>query len=151
MTTEERSELRAFYCKEYRIRTGVALKCMEQGKIQPSRCKSICRKNVLQIAAEYIEIPVQQITSKSRKTDLVDARRMIAGVMRIYKITFEEIAQILGDKDHTTVGYSLQKLKDYCKVDRTYRAKYKAFSDHCKQEILRLYQENRANKITQQQ
>jgi Bacterial dnaA protein helix-turn-helix len=148
MIAEDRKQLREFLCKEYKLKTGIGLRCIEQTGIRPSRAKVACRMNIVRIASEYTEVPVDQIMSRSRKRDLVDIRRMIIAVMRIHKIIYEEIAMVIGGHDHSNIVTALQVHKDYCRSDKEYRERYREFLDYCKQEILRVHQENKPVRIT---
>lgn len=152
MNEQDRRELREFYCKEYQLKTGVRLECIEQTGVRPCRCKVACRMNILQIASEYSGIPVEAIVSRSRKSELADIRRMIAGVMRIHQISMTEIGALFNMNDHSNVSIMMGVHRDYCKVDKEYREKYNEFKDYCKKEILRIHQEgvHSKTKITRQ-
>lgn len=150
MTDTERKQLRDFYCKEYKVKTGIALRCIETTGIRPGRAKTACRMNIVRLASEFTQIPVDKIVSRSRKTELVDVRRMIIAVMRVHKIIYEEIALIVGGHDHSNIVTSLQVHKDYCRTDKDYRERYREFLEYCKQEILRIHQESKPVRITQE-
>ena len=84
-TEAERKALRQFLEKDYKTKTGIAMRCIEQNGIRPNRCKVACRMNIVSIASDYTGIPVHLIASKNRKSELVDVRRMIMAVMKFIK------------------------------------------------------------------
>lgn len=67
-----------------------------------------------QIASEVIKVTkvsMNDVISKSRKTDLVTSRQLISFFVRkLTKITYSEIGERLGGRDHTTIIANIDRI-----------------------------------------
>ncbi len=105
------------------LNTILAFKEINQKTINLINVKSLIKNNtkpktqmnhkeVIRKICEYYEIDQQLITTKSRKSNIVETRQMIMYVLReMMDIPFSSIGQTLGGKDHTTVMHACEKVK----------------------------------------
>lgn len=69
-------------------------------------------KRIIKIIAEFYEIPVKKILSRSRKSEVVRARHVIMYFFREeFGRSYPEIARRIGGRDHTTAIYAYGKIK----------------------------------------
>lgn len=75
----------------------------------------VARLDFDQIANEVIKVtkvPIEEVKSRSRRTDLVTTRQLIAFfVRRLTKISYSEIGSNLGGRDHTTIMANIDRIK----------------------------------------
>jgi len=65
---------------------------------------------IMYIVSEVLGVTLEEITSKSRRFDIVMARCMICYFTRKYtKMTLSEIGVALGGRDHSTVIYQIDQ------------------------------------------
>lgn len=79
-----------------------------------------------QLVIETIEniLKVYDITAKSRKRDIVDARRLAYTVFRDeYSYTYQRIAKLFNN-DHATIIHGYKSAKDLLEVDKEFRHNY---------------------------
>ena len=74
---------------------------------------------ILTIVSETCGVTAEQVVSRMRDRDIVDARKIFSAVMKKKKkYALERIGKIIGDRDHTTIRHevieydSLYKLED---------------------------------------
>lgn len=71
-----------------------------------------------------LNIPVGRIIGNGRNKELVEVRHFIADILfHNYKLTKVQIGKLLGNRDHSTVINSIQKIQQWC-FDLEYRNKY---------------------------
>lgn len=139
---KEKKELRDFYIKDYRIKTGIKLTVVEDNGVRPNRCVGVCKKHIMDICSGYTKIPIEEILKESRKAKVVEIRRMIMATMKYYRLGVVEIGVIL-NKDHTTVLDALEVHKNYCKTDIQYKERWEMFLKYCKEQIQLIKIENK--------
>lgn len=71
------------------------------------------------------------VNSKSRKRDMVDARHMVARLLKDTGTTLSQIGLLLGGRDHTTVLNSLQVHEDLYETSSIYRNHYEHLKQLC--------------------
>jgi len=97
--------------------------------------KNIAYKNDLQIkhppqfviytVCQYFDITEKEVMAKSRRQDLVNCRRFIMRMLKDHSgLTLKSIGKYTGDKDHTTVIHSMQKLSDLMETEEGMRYHY---------------------------
>jgi len=64
-------------------------------------------KTVIQQTCIEFGVTKKQLTDKSRRAEIVDARQACAIVLREMGFTYKYIAKLLGRKDHTTIIHLL--------------------------------------------
>jgi len=64
------------------------------------------------------------ILTKSRKSDIVDARRLYCGLLRnVFGLTFQEIGDIL-NKNHATIVHSIKVHDNFVRILKSYKKNY---------------------------
>lgn len=75
--------------------------------------QEITASQVLTATAEYFEVSVDDLQSKSRSRTLVNARQIAMYLLReLTDMSLPRIGQELGGRDHTTVMYAYRKIHD---------------------------------------
>lgn len=80
---------------------------------------------------EYLHLTKDQLLSQSRKRELVEARQIAMAFIRFTnpKVSLKEIGTMFGDRDHSTVIYSVQNYEALYKRDKRFRSKVNAIKD----------------------
>lgn len=93
--------------------------------IKPSkkfRDYSVKPEVILNVIAETFGLTTKDITSKSRKIELSEARHMFCGIARNhYKYQFKKIGQLMGDRHHTTAINSVYVFNNRYEVEEGYK------------------------------
>jgi len=85
-------------------------KLIEGGQIHSQRTINI--DTILNIVADYFHIKKEDLLSKSRKKDISVPRQIAMYLIREeLKLTFPNIGEAFGGKDHSTVMHSCNKIK----------------------------------------
>ncbi len=67
---------------------------------------------ILKTVADFFSIPLSDLTKRSRKKDIVKPRQIAMYLLREeIKLSFPEIGQKLGGRDHSTVIHACEKMK----------------------------------------
>ena len=81
-------------------------------QISPST-KDMSPDKVLQRVAEYYKIDPDELRKKTRKKDIVHPRQVLMYILREdYDVSFLNIGNLLGGRDHSTVIHSYEKIKE---------------------------------------
>ncbi len=73
--------------------------------------KNITAGDIIRIVAEFFEIPMTEMTNKSRKQEIVEPRQIAMFLMRdILKLSYPHIGEKLGKRDHTTAIHACEKI-----------------------------------------
>ena len=71
---------------------------------------------------DYFTIPVEQVKSKTRKREIVQARQISMFLAKAFtKNSLKTIGEHFGGRDHTTVIHSCQTVKDLMDTDSLFR------------------------------
>ncbi|QDU53823.1 DnaA/Hda family protein [Aeoliella mucimassa] len=69
-------------------------------------------RDIVRLVARYHEIPLKQLTSASRRAAVVSARATAIYLARtLTSSSYEQIGQILGGRDHTTIMHNFRKVE----------------------------------------
>ena len=98
-------------------------------------------KKVFRYTARFLNIPVDEVLSKSRKRRLVDARRYAIMVCCQRGMPHSLIAEQIG-LDRTTIIHHDNAMRDLMEVDREIREKYYEIEDFVLTTINGLYKED---------
>lgn len=93
--------------------------------------------NIIKLAkkeiADYYRVSIQDLDSDSRKKDVVYARQMLMYILRNdYVVPLQVIGDNLGSRDHTTIGYGVDKVASILKTDELIAQDYKKISQKIK-------------------
>lgn len=90
--------------------------------------------SVSSVVCEFYEIEPANLSSKDRQQKYVDARGMVAVIIREImkeKASLTWIGNKMGGRDHSTVIHYINKHEDLVKYDRYYRDDYTYLYDKC--------------------
>ncbi|MFH0987424.1 MAG: chromosomal replication initiator protein DnaA [Patescibacteria group bacterium] len=80
--------------------------------------KRISPNKIIENVCDFYNVTRKEILSKSRKKELVSPRQIIMHFLREeLALSLPSIGVKLGNKDHTTVGYSCEKVEEKLKKD----------------------------------
>jgi chromosomal replication initiator protein len=80
--------------------------------ISTNREKNLEPKQIISSVADFFEVDKKEITSRSRKKKLIKPRQVAIYLMRKHtKMSFPEIGQTIGGRDHSTVIYACEKIE----------------------------------------
>jgi chromosomal replication initiator protein len=83
---------------------------------RPKKMASI--KEVIKTIADFYNIPEEDILNKNRRKEVVRPRQITMYILReIFNISYPTIGDKMGGKDHTTIMYSCEKIKNAMKID----------------------------------
>lgn len=75
--------------------------------------------NIKALVSSYFRIPVEDLVSSSRKTQIVYARNIAYYLIRHkYKTPLKKIGESFGKRDHATVAHGIEKIKTQLKTDQ---------------------------------
>ena len=81
--------------------------------IDPDRQNVITPDMILRVVCEHYDVRASNIISRKKNASLVIPRQVIMYICREYTdATLENIAKLLGKKDHSTVMYGVDKIKN---------------------------------------
>ncbi len=80
--------------------------------------KDLTPEKIINSVAEFFDLKPEDIKGKSRKKKLVRCRAIAGFLVREeLKLSYPEIGQHLGGRDHSTIIYALEKIKKELEVD----------------------------------
>lgn len=82
-------------------------------------------RRTLESVSRATNIMISDITKKSRKRELVEARQMCYSILKSNtRMSLVDIGLIFGGKDHTSIIHGLQTHNDLLKTDKKYKESY---------------------------
>jgi len=85
----------------------------------------ITPENIMKIVAESCGVTTEQILSKVRKREIVDARHIFCKILRNeFGYPYVKIGEIVNGRDHTTAIHSVTTCNDRCKTEEGYKEHY---------------------------
>src|SRR3989338_6358985 len=88
--------------------------------------KVITPKEVIQCVANFYDIPAKNLLEKTRRKEIVRARQIAMYILREdFNASLPFIGQEFGGKDHTTVLYACEKIKNEIKINERLREELK--------------------------
>ncbi|NCN53139.1 chromosomal replication initiator protein DnaA [Candidatus Wolfebacteria bacterium] len=92
--------------------------------------KNINPNQIIKVVAEYFEVPQVDITGRCRKKSIVEPRQICMYLLRdILGLSYPDIGQKLGKRDHTTAIYAFTKLSESINRDQDLNQKIIAIKD----------------------
>ena len=77
---------------------------------------------IIRKACEYLNLKESEVLSKSRKSEYVIARMIIVDLLLnqcSFKYSLTRIAEIMGKRDHSTIIYNREELRNWVTTDET--------------------------------
>jgi chromosomal replication initiator protein len=80
-------------------------------------------KDPFKIVSRLLNVPIDDIKSKSRKRELITARNLICYHYKTTRIdyTLEKIGHLIGNKDHATVLHGLKTYNNLYQTDKQFK------------------------------
>lgn len=86
--------------------------------------KNITSNQVVKAVADFYEIPQSDLISRSRKKGIIEPRQVTAFLLRdILDMSYPDIGDKLGKRDHTTIIYSYEKISQ--EINKNQKLNYK--------------------------
>ncbi|MDO5615884.1 MAG: chromosomal replication initiator protein DnaA, partial [Cruoricaptor ignavus] len=103
-------------------------------KIASTQKKVINIPYIQEVVCDYFSISREQLLSKSRKRDIALPRQLAMYFSKeLTNATFSKIGEEMGGKDHSTVMYACDTIKDISKMDKEVKKYVKELSERMKQ------------------
>ena len=84
--------------------------------------KEITVENIKKLVAEHFKLPIEKLQGKTRKRSIVIARQLSMYLAKNYTTSsLKNIGQNFGNRDHSTVIYSVQAVKDLMDTDLLFK------------------------------
>ena len=84
-------------------------------------------KQLVQKACDFLKVDIDYIKSNKKNSYLVDARRMLSGLLYYenkYRLTKKEIGHFMGNRCHSTIITQLNTLKTICETEIAFKQMY---------------------------
>lgn len=95
---------------------------IQKGNRPKKERKTFIISDILTITCEYYSIPIEKISTKTSKREVVQARYVSMFISReLTKEALETIGEKIGGKDHATVLHAIKTVKNLCETDTDYR------------------------------
>lgn len=90
--------------------------------VSPNAPEKITPQNIMDIVCDHYYISEEDIKSSKRNRELVHPRQIIMYLCRsMTNATYKEIAQFLGNRDHSTIMYGERNISDLIEKDEATR------------------------------
>jgi len=102
-------------------------------KIASNKRKVINIPYIQEVVCEYFGIKREELLSKTRKREIALPRQLAMYFSKEYtSATFTKIGEEMGGKDHSTVMYACETIKDISKIDKEIKKYVKELSEKLK-------------------
>ncbi len=103
-------------------------------KIASNKKKVINIPYIQEVVCDYFGIQREQLLSKTRKREIALPRQLAMYFSKEYtNATFSKIGEEMGGKDHSTVMYACETIKDVSKIDKEIKKYVKELTEKLKQ------------------
>lgn len=103
-------------------------------KIASTQKKVINIPYIQEVVCDYFNIKREDLLSKSRKREIALPRQLAMYFSKEYtNSTFSKIGEEMGGKDHSTVMYACETIKDVSKIDKEIKKYVKELAERIKQ------------------
>ncbi len=92
--------------------------------IYPDKQNEVNPNFIINIVAEYFNLKPEDITSKKRNSEFVEARQVVMYLCRdMTDASFQSIGKLLGKKDHSTIIHGVDKITEKIQSNEDYKNK----------------------------
>jgi chromosomal replication initiator protein len=85
---------------------------------------TITREEIVNIVLEGCEVTLEQLVSRCRERDIVDARKITCKVLKTkFNYSLKSIGDFIGGRDHTTVIHSITEFDSLYNNNDAFKAK----------------------------
>ncbi|MDR2804087.1 MAG: chromosomal replication initiator protein DnaA [Dysgonamonadaceae bacterium] len=96
------------------------------GKTVKMKKQQITLEKIQDVVSAYFKIDIDQIHSKSRKREIVQARQVTMFLSKKYTDhSYSHIGNMVGKRDHATVLHACKTIQDNLDIDKVFRVKMK--------------------------
>ena len=100
-----------------------ALKFIEL-EMQPKTLPKNFEEDVINTVCFYCKITKLELLERTRKMIIVDARKLVAKILRDSNYTFSAIGKLLGNIDHASIIHYCRSAENLIKTDKVFRTSY---------------------------
>ena len=92
------------------------------GKTVKMKKQQITLEKIQNVVSSYFKIDIEQIHSKSRKREIVQARQVTMFLSKKYTThSYSHIGKMVGKRDHATVLHACKTIQDSLDIDKSFR------------------------------
>ncbi|MDO4462710.1 MAG: chromosomal replication initiator protein DnaA [Bacteroidia bacterium] len=96
------------------------------GSFASTMTKKISLESISEVVAAHFKVPVEELTKKSRKQDVVMARQVaMYFAKQLTDFSLAAIGKQIADRNHATVLYSVKAVQDKMSVDKSFASMMK--------------------------
>jgi len=96
--------------------------------------RQITVDKIQEVVSSYFDVGLEDIHSKSRKREIVQARQVTMFLSKKYTDhSYSHIGNLVGKRDHATVLHACKTIKNTMEVDKTFRSTMKTIEELLKQ------------------
>ena len=116
------------------IEINLALAKQVISQITPVGKKQLTIKKIQEVVCRYFNIDEALIHTLTRKHEIVQARQITMYLSKKYTdSSYAHIGKVVGNKDHATVLYGVNTVKDQIEINKSFRSIMDAIEDCLKQ------------------
>ena len=93
-------------------------------EMQPKTLPKNFEEDVINTVCVYCKITKSELLERTRKMTIVDARRLVAKILRERNYTFSAIGKLLGNLDHASIIHYCRSAENLIKTDKVFRTSY---------------------------
>lgn len=116
----------------------ISLKVVEEivNDVIQQPTKNINPSQIIKVTSDYFQIPINDLTGRCRKKSIVEPRQICMYLLRdILELSYPDIGQKLGKRDHTTAIYAFTKLTEEVSRNQDLNQKIIAIKDLIYKEV----------------
>lgn len=92
--------------------------------IYPDKQNEVNPNFIIHVVAEYFNLKPEDITSKKRNSEFVEARQVVMYLCRsMTDASYQSIGKLLGKKDHSTIIHGVDKITEKIQSNEDYKNK----------------------------
>ncbi len=127
ITTSETTIINAFF-DYFKAKTDTDLR-PDFADFINSKTSVVLSKTIIDIVCQKLLLHPEQVMSRTRVSQFVDARCVIAHFLRNSGETLANIGLILGGRDHSTIIHLIERFDDLHQYDKAFQQKFKQICD----------------------
>jgi chromosomal replication initiator protein len=88
---------------------------------------------ITKIVSEFLNIPIFQMVSQSRKREIVEARQIAMTLIKKHtNLTLKSVGGCFSGRDHSTTISAIRKVSDLCDTDKRFKTDFETVSNKVK-------------------
>ena len=93
-------------------------------EMHPKTLPKNFEENVINTVCFYCKITKLELVERTRKINIVDARKLVAKILRDRNYTFSAIGRMLGNLDHSSIVHYCKSAENLITTDKVFRTSY---------------------------